>query len=279
MLKLLLESLNNGLLLLVIIKLDCILSCIAVKYICGDNWRNSCFFVIVRELSLDFFYRVNLYLNIYLAGDYMINIVEQLRKEAVNQLFTLNSLTNSWNTWAHEINNKFAPLRTNVQILNLGDHLYDIFNSTNNESGRAQNIVAGGGAAWESLVCWYLNLCSIGRRTIVIKQNKKLIPDPISDAITVNYSNFASNTESDLIALTFPDRKEFSDDISLINAKDEKGRLIPISIRGKYNTKKLLNALVTKYFTEIEIHIIQCKTNWNDNAQIPMLWDMITHPL
>ena len=23
------------------------------------------------------------------------------------------------------------------------------------------------------------------------------------------------------------------------------------------------------------MHVIQCKTNWNDNAQIPMLWDMV----
>ncbi|MGO4268888.1 hypothetical protein AB4Z22_03420, partial [Paenibacillus sp. TAF58] len=28
-------------------------------------------------------------------------------------------------------------------------------------------------------------------------------------------------------------------------------------------------------FTDCEIGVIQCKTNWNDNAQIPMLWDMI----
>lgn len=25
----------------------------------------------------------------------------------------------------------------------------------------------------------------------------------------------------------------------------------------------------------LEAHIIQCKTNWNDNAQIPMLWNMV----
>ncbi len=28
-------------------------------------------------------------------------------------------------------------------------------------------------------------------------------------------------------------------------------------------------------FSDLEINIIQCKTNWNDNAQIPMLWDMV----
>ena len=29
------------------------------------------------------------------------------------------------------------------------------------------------------------------------------------------------------------------------------------------------------HFNEYEIGIIQCKTNWNDNAQTPMLWDMV----
>jgi hypothetical protein len=28
-------------------------------------------------------------------------------------------------------------------------------------------------------------------------------------------------------------------------------------------------------FSEFGLGIIQCKTNWNDSAQIPMLWDMV----
>ena len=30
-----------------------------------------------------------------------------------------------------------------------------------------------------------------------------------------------------------------------------------------------------KYFEKIEVGVIQCKTNWNDNAQIPMLWGIV----
>ncbi len=42
-------------------------------------------------------------------------------------------------------------------------------------------------------------------------------------------------------------------------------------------SKSILKKSTVNYrdFAEIEIHIIQCKTNWNDNAQIPMLWDMV----
>jgi hypothetical protein len=29
------------------------------------------------------------------------------------------------------------------------------------------------------------------------------------------------------------------------------------------------------HFDKLEVGIIQCKTNWNDNAQIPMLWEIV----
>lgn len=102
-----------------------------------------------------------------------------------------------------------------------------------------------------------------------------LIPTPISNAITVNYGNFVSNTESDLIAITFPDKKDYQIDKDTICIADEDGQSVTLYTRHAYNFLEVLNALVARDFSEIEIHIIQCKTNWNDNAQIPMLWDMI----
>ncbi len=104
-----------------------------------------------------------------------------------------------------------------------------------------------------------------------------MIPDPISNAITVNYGTFISNTESDLIAITFPDKPEYSVDKENIVIDDEDGEIVKIKHRGKvnYNLREVISALVARDFSEIEIHVIQCKTNWNDNAQIPMLWDMI----
>ncbi len=103
----------------------------------------------------------------------------------------------------------------------------------------------------------------MGQNTIVMKQNKKLIPSIISDAISVNYGSFISNTEADLIAITFPKKREFEIDISSYDRE------------GKFQYLEVINNLVEKYFGEISIHIIQCKTNWNDNAQIPMLWNMV----
>lgn len=201
------------------------------------------------------------------------NIVECLREASINQLFRTSGFSNSWTTWKPAIEN-IAVSKTPNQILNLGDNLSDIFATTRTE-GRSQSDVSGGGASWEALVCWYLNLCSISRNTVIIKHHKDLIPDPISDAITVNYSNFVSNTESDLIAITFPNKSDYTIDKESISILDTDGKEVPTVIRRKYNMKNILNALSHRDFAELEIHIIQCKTNWNDNAQIPMLWDMI----
>lgn len=202
------------------------------------------------------------------------NIVEKLREEAIGKLFATNGFATAWPTWQDVIKSK-APSPTPRQIINLGDHLREIFYSTNTGSGRSQSNVSGGGANWEALVCWYLNLCCAGRRTAVIKHHKALIPTPVSNAITVNYGNFPSNTESDLIAITFPDKPEYSIDKDEIVINDEDDVPVELYTRGRYNFLPVLNALVARDFSEIEIHIIQCKTNWNDNAQIPMLWDMI----
>lgn len=204
----------------------------------------------------------------------MGNVVEELRKASVTKLFSTNTMTNCFPVWKTAIDG-FAPTKIPALILELGDHLSEIFHETGT-AGRGQGEVSSGGIAWESLVCWYLNLCLIGRRTVVIRHNKDLIPSPVSDAITVNYHNFASNTESDLIAITFPEKEDYCCDKHSIAISDNRGRAIRTTSRnGGYNLKQIMNALCERDFHELEIHIIQCKTNWNDNAQIPMLWDAV----
>lgn len=89
------------------------------------------------------------------------NIIEKLREEAVNRLFATNGFNSVWSTWQGVIH-QYASSPTPRQLINLGDHLKDIFYSTNTNSGRTQSDVSGGGANWEALVCWYLNLCCIG---------------------------------------------------------------------------------------------------------------------
>jgi hypothetical protein len=101
-----------------------------------------------------------------------------------------------------------------------------------------------------------------------------LVPKSIQDAITVNYGNFACNTESDITIIIFPNLPEYNTDIAQLNVIDNNAVQIPSIIRNKFNIE-LSNYLSSRDFHKFEIGIIQCKTNWNDNAQVPMLWDMI----
>ena len=54
----------------------------------------------------------------------------------------------------------------------------------------------------------------------------------------------------------------------------DKGFLIDVIIKNKFNTG-CSDFIASRDFDEYEIGIIECKTNWKDNAQIPMLWDVI----
>lgn len=191
----------------------------------------------------------------------MVSAIELLRKAAVEKLFSTKSMNNVWPTWSREILKLTNGSPDVDNVLALGSRLSSVFASTN-EGGRSQGSLSGGGVAWESLVAWYLNLCLAGSRTVVIRENKALVPGPISKCKIVKYRNFASNTESDLVAITFPD-----DDFYTGHNHDD----------GSFGKEFMerLGVRLAKDMMHVELCIIQCKTNWNDNAQIPMLWDMV----
>lgn len=191
----------------------------------------------------------------------MSNIIEIIRKQAISDVFTRGTMLNAWDVWHEGIEQIISYPLTPSQILNIGDHLSEIFRSTGS-AGRGQAELSGGGSAWESLVLWYINLCCVGSRVVAIKK-KTQVPTPFRDAMTVSYGNFACNTESDITVLVFPDNELFtSPNANLLKP------------RGSINYETL-DADVSTHFNDFEIGIIQCKTNWNDNAQIPMLWDMV----
>ena len=188
-----------------------------------------------------------------------VNSIEILRKKVVSELLELGTMKKVWPIWQPIIMDYLDnDPPSSLGLKKLGDNLYHVFKCTSSGS-RTQNDVSSGGAAWEALVCWYLNLCLVGSRVVVVKSKKSNIPDPISDCISVNYGNFRSNTESDLLAITFPKHPKLGDEF----------------LQGHSDLKAILNSAVNERFHETELTIIQCKTNWNDNAQIPMLWDLI----
>ena len=139
----------------------------------------------------------------------MLNsIPDILRKASIDSLFKMPTLNKCWQVWQPAIRKIIGANYSEIDLINLGDHLSDIFKTTN-LGGRGQGELSAGGAAWESLVCWYINLCCAGSRVVAIKK-MSLVPKAIQDAITINYGNFACNTESDITIIIFPDLEEYS---------------------------------------------------------------------
>lgn len=206
-----------------------------------------------------------------------MNIIEYIRKTAIENLFLMKSFREAFQVWEPTLKDIVTPGDAK-SILDLGDSLSKIFKSSKkNESNdnKKQSDVAIAGAAWEGLICYYMNLCLIGSRTVVIKQNASLIPYPIMDSLKVKYDNYTSNTEADLIAITFPDKSTYTQDINDILIRDKHGDKIELYKNGKFQYKKIINRSVETYFDSFKLLVIQCKTNWSDNAQVPMLWDMM----
>lgn len=178
--------------------------------------------------------------------------VEVYRKLVNEELFKSASFSEAWRIWhpvLEQRSNNFSNARS---IYELGSQLSSVFFATSTE-GRGQGVLSAAGNVWESLVCWYLNLIFSGTNAVAIKQKKKLIPECISDAATIRYGTDETNTESDLIVIVFPKDFKFPD---------------PFNISE-------LSGLISSQLHLFELGVVQCKTNWNDNAQIPMLWDMI----
>lgn len=136
-------------------------------------------------------------------------------------------------------------------VFNLGDHLSEIFRSRK-VVGRDNAALSQGGVAWECLVCWYLNLVLWGTDAIAIRPHTNFMPLTIKDALTVSIQNVQTNTESDLIVFTIPNSDKIDD----------------LNLDG-------IDLVVKTSASNIAVSVVQCKTNWNDNSQIPMLWDLI----
>jgi len=177
--------------------------------------------------------------------------INEFKKRYLQKLASTKSFSDAWQVWEPEIKARLSDNPTGSEILDLGDSLSNIFQA-NAISGRGQSSLSGGGAAWECLISWYLNLICWDIPVMVIKQNKSFVPQTINDVLAVTISNIQTNTESDIIIFSVPLEND------LANSK-----LSNLNDHLKVRLEKVL--LVN----------LQCKTNWNDNAQVPMLWDMI----
>lgn len=177
--------------------------------------------------------------------------INQFKVAYLRKLASTKSFADAWQVWQPEIRARLSNNPTGSKILDLGDSLGDIFQS-NATSGRAQGSLSGGGAAWECLVSWYLNFICWDIPVMIVKLNKSFVPTIINNVLAVTISNNQTNTESDIIIFSVP----LSD--ALTDSK--------LSNLNKHLKIRL---------DEVYLINLQCKTNWNDNAQVPMLWNMI----
>lgn len=178
--------------------------------------------------------------------------IEEYRRLVITDLLKMNSFANAWKIWKPIIDEKTNEFGSAESVFYLGRNLTEIFKSTSN-SGRSQSDLSQAGSCWEGLICLYLNFVFTGTSAVAVRSKKSLVPQCIRDANTINYGNAQTNTENDLLVIIFPNEFEFGDRLSM----DE------ISMR------------LSRKIRETEVGVIQCKTNWNDNAQIPMLWDIV----
>lgn len=173
------------------------------------------------------------------------------RLKILIKLAETQSFQNGWGVWEPQIRKLASGENKAEKLFQLGGHLSDLFRS-NRVEGRGQDSVSGGGSAWECLVTWYLNLIFWGTDVIATRQNRQFVPEKINKALSVTISNQQTNTESDIVVYrTSQETLTATVDIAQINA------------------------YVSANLHDTDVAVVQCKTNWNDNAQIPMLWDLI----
>ena len=180
-----------------------------------------------------------------------MNAIDEFRMKVMEKNASVKSFSNAWQVWRPKVDELIGEEPSAEQIFNLGDNLSEIF-KFNKVEGRGQSAVSSGGAAWECLVVWYLNLVFHGTNVIAARRNQAHIPPSILNALSVTIANHSTNSESDIIVFSVP----------------QVGNLRNLKLSQ-------IEELITSNQLESELSVVQCKTNWNDNSQIPMLWDLI----
>mgnify|MGYP003352487173 CR=1 FL=1 len=92
----------------------------------------------------------------------------------MNQISELKSFKNSWPIYSQKLEQIVGLNPSAQQIFSIGENLSEIFISNSADSTRDQSDVSTGGAAWECLCTWYMNLIFWGTDIIATRQNKCL---------------------------------------------------------------------------------------------------------
>ena len=192
------------------------------------------------------------------------SLVEKLREIAVSKLFeNKKKFTSNWKTLEKKIKAKIGKEINEVtgeKIFNLPDDLREIFFSLlpkETKNKRSQSLLPIAGDGWERTVAWYLNLCLINTRAVVFKKRKSFFSNKILDALTVDINGKHILSESDLIGIIIPEND---------NLKLEK---------SENKLLKSFREFTDKNYKKFELFGIQCKTNFADDVERPLLYQIL----
>lgn len=192
-------------------------------------------------------------------------MIEKWRKAIIDDLFESASIKKVWPAWQKEISRRLPELNGRA-IFDLGDAFAEIFNSCASEKSLA-------GSLFESLTVLYCNMCLIGKPALVIPKKERFLPHCITDALAVNYFSVRLEPDLSVIGLVFQSSDEEavfnSDLIHEIQSAEFSDKIKALRL------KRTIDLFTSDHFNDVTINAVKCKTNWNDTAQIPMLWDMV----
>lgn len=186
----------------------------------------------------------------------MSHALDEFRFGTLHNLARIPSFQKAWPTYRAAIVEILGDNPTGQDVFRLGDRLSDIFRA--NFAERSQSGVSAGGTNWECLVSWYLNFVCYGTGLVAAKRTRKNTPRVLSDSISVTLHGYSATTEADVLVYSVPGI--------------ETSRIENLTVED-------VNQLIEIDTNACSVAVVQCKTNWNDNAQIPMLWDMIYRSL
>jgi hypothetical protein len=182
--------------------------------------------------------------------DHRMSQLDNYRFSCLRALAKLDARTKPWPGYREELQKILGESPTAQDVFNIGAQLKQVFKSE--ARTRSQSDLSRGGGSWEILITWYLNLVFWDTNVVVMRPKKKLLPSVVADAMAVKVKGVTTSKETDVIVIEVPENNSSTD----------------------LDTKSI-DQIIRSDPQGTSVGVVQCKTNWNDNAQIPMLWNIV----
>ena len=176
--------------------------------------------------------------------------LDLFRFSCMRAVADLDARKTPWPGYREELSRIVGESPTAQDIFNVGAQLKRVFKSE--ARTRSQGDLSRGGASWEILITWYLNLVFWDTNVVAMRPSKRLLPPVVADAMAVKVKGVTTSKETDVIVIEVP-KKDSSIDLD----------------------RKAIDQMIRSNPQGTSVGVVQCKTNWNDNAQIPMLWNIV----